>query len=60
MTQLFTSGWLTPSSSTYTGKSKNIEIWATLWMSRNGTSLTTNIEILEYKGRSISLVYYGR
>ncbi|KAG8252067.1 protein kinase A regulatory subunit binding [Homalodisca vitripennis] len=35
-------------------------IWAALWMSRNGTSLTANIEILECKGSSIGLVYCGR
>ncbi|KAG8287027.1 hypothetical protein J6590_047004 [Homalodisca vitripennis] len=34
-------------------------IWATLWMSKSGTSLTANVDILGCKGNSISLVYWG-
>ncbi|KAG8323022.1 hypothetical protein J6590_013016 [Homalodisca vitripennis] len=30
-----------------------LQIWATLWMSRSGTSLTTNVDILGCKVRSI-------
>ncbi|KAG8241276.1 hypothetical protein J6590_089979 [Homalodisca vitripennis] len=46
-----------------TGHSKNrcaTSIWATLWMSSSGSSLTANIEILGFMGNSIGLVYCGR
>ncbi|KAG8281433.1 hypothetical protein J6590_059019 [Homalodisca vitripennis] len=46
-----------------TGHSKNryaTSIWATLWMSSSGTSLTANVEILGFMGNSIGLVYCGR
>ncbi|KAG8329125.1 hypothetical protein J6590_094197 [Homalodisca vitripennis] len=39
-----------------TGHSKNrcaTSIWATLWMSSSGTSLTANVEILGFMGNSI-------
>ncbi|KAG8271675.1 hypothetical protein J6590_057695 [Homalodisca vitripennis] len=39
-----------------TAHSKNrcaTSIWATLWMSSSGTSLTANVEILGFKGNSI-------
>ncbi|KAG8249662.1 hypothetical protein J6590_015158 [Homalodisca vitripennis] len=32
-----------------------IIIWATLWMSRSGTSLTANVEILAFMGNSIGM-----
>ncbi|KAG8261442.1 hypothetical protein J6590_072166 [Homalodisca vitripennis] len=34
-------------------------IWATLWMSSSGTSLTANVEILGFMGNSIGLAYCG-
>ncbi|KAG8315362.1 hypothetical protein J6590_072726 [Homalodisca vitripennis] len=43
-----------------TGHSKNrcvTSIWANLWMSRSGTSLIANVEILGFMGNSIGLVY---
>ncbi|KAG8318481.1 hypothetical protein J6590_001592 [Homalodisca vitripennis] len=45
-----------------TGHSKNrcaTSIWATLWMSSSGTSLTANVEILGFMGNSIGLAYCG-
>ncbi|KAG8298455.1 hypothetical protein J6590_013629 [Homalodisca vitripennis] len=45
------------------GHSKNrcvTSIWATLWMSRSGTSLNAKVEILGFVGNSKGLVYCGR
>ncbi|KAG8252002.1 hypothetical protein J6590_068210 [Homalodisca vitripennis] len=41
-----------------TAKTNVTLIWATLWMSRSGTSLTANVEILGFMGNSIDLVKF--